>query len=447
MEFSEVKSAAKLENATEILTEKVTSRTQCVSFCVIYSSCKSYNFCGHTWCHLYSDDIHSNFAYFANSTDCVYGGMPRAAVPRCEEKGQVKLVTDDEFPGLCSINEKRQDCSCEPDWLTSELVLNSTHWITKKSKLCTPGSHVYEINCAVERHEHLLLFPDERETFWGAVDFCKNHGAQLYGAIDGSQEQVERLFLIFTRQFWLEVNDVGHEMVWKNARGETLNAELSSVTTENFDPSETRHMLKGYLDDDTGLYLLRDTMFDKTMPFACETIFSELSKWTWEEVLIDTRDQLTIYETRDCFNSSLYSPGCVGHVKRNTTYHWVFSPKSWDEAKLHCETEFDAVLFFGLDGSQEQILFLAQHMEFTSFWVGISDEENEGSFVNLNGQDMHYIGTGLIRFEGVSTGDDTLNWLAFWDTHRLTVEDDTHVIREVAQSEHLNFVCWKTVLY
>ena len=447
MEFSEIKREARLENATIIESFKVTTRSQCMCFCAANTSCKSYNFCGKTVCELSSEDIYSDFVYLGNSTECLYGGMPRESVPRCVERGRVKLITDDKSPGICEINEKRQDCKCGM-WQTTDSESNQTHWITHKFRPCQLGSHIYEVNCSGNpenhRSEQVLLFPEMRLNFWQAVDFCRNRSAQLYGDVDGSRGQVQFLYDLDGRSFWYGVTDIGHEMVWKSFRGETLNSLILPLTYGDVDESTKRHMIRGDFTEERG-YFLKDNLFEAERPFACQLIYSELTQWVLNTTLIDNSSQLTIHETRDCFNSSTLSPGCLGELSREVTYFWVSTAMTWSQAKLHCQTEFEGSLFSDLEGTEEQDLFLAQHMQFGSFWIGITDERTEGSFVNIHGQDMAYIGQNLLRLEFV-TGDDTLNWLAFWDTVRLTSTPGIHVIREVGESDQLNFVCYKTVL-
>ena len=72
--------------------------------------CKSFNFCHGKVCEINKVDILES-----NDTEpdlnCFYVGMRAETMPQCMEDDEVKNITDDTYPGLCQINQKRTDSS------------------------------------------------------------------------------------------------------------------------------------------------------------------------------------------------------------------------------------------------------------------------------------------------------------------------------------------------
>ena len=52
-------------------------------------------------------------------------------------------------------------------------------------------------------------------------------------------------------------------------------------------------------------------------------------------------------------------------------------PKSWFEAQSECE-EYGATLFDNLNGTGAQLQLISQYMNYSQFWLGISDDGHEG---------------------------------------------------------------------
>ena len=63
----------------------------------------------------------NNFEEAFHFVSCEYIGMTRDFVPKCEEKGEEKLITDDDSPGVCQINKKREDAEWG-EWEAPEIV-------------------------------------------------------------------------------------------------------------------------------------------------------------------------------------------------------------------------------------------------------------------------------------------------------------------------------------
>ncbi len=65
----------------------------------------------------------------------------------------------------------------------------------------------------------------------------------------------------------------------------------------------------------------------------------------------------------------------------------MFEAMNWEESKAYCSA-FSAQLFDALDGTEEQLLLLAQHMQGQPYWLGITDDVTEGLWLDSQGQNV-----------------------------------------------------------
>ena len=70
--------------------------------------------------------------------------MTRDFVPTCEEKGKEKLITDDDSPGVCQINKKREDAEWG-EWEAPEIVTG--HNFIERQVFFVPHGRFFTRKC------------------------------------------------------------------------------------------------------------------------------------------------------------------------------------------------------------------------------------------------------------------------------------------------------------
>ena len=266
------------------------------------------------------------------------------------------------------------------------------------------GSHQKHFECPglpTVVFRWIKWFPDQQMTYQNAVDFCRNLGGQLFGDLTGESQQMSEMSEKFGRSFWLGATDKGHEGSWINLRGQDV---TSLILWQNNFPDNSNgsdnylavvRMSQGQVVADD----VPDTD-DLKLPFACQMLFAELTPWKTTETLEVTSTESRLKQERACIRSQLGSSlDCVGPLQRTEVFYWVFESMSWAESKDYCASTFSAQLFDALDGTADQLTFLARHMQGRPYWLGITDEVTEGRWLDFQCQNLN----GLIKWRDLQT--------------------------------------------
>ena len=194
--FSEVQRGVRLLNY--IIQRERSQRIQsCVISCTINPLCLSINFCEPNLCELNSISIHDarTDQHVSDSTFCVFEGMKTTDRANCVEDFDpmsFKNIEDDENPGLCEINRKRLDSEWGPWQEEQKQASNSlTRTFTRN---CSVVAHGGVDGCEGKRKEveqEWMQFHRGRPWAYSSAKYlCESTGMLLWGAIDGSYEQI-----------------------------------------------------------------------------------------------------------------------------------------------------------------------------------------------------------------------------------------------------------------
>ncbi|OLS25484.1 MAG: hypothetical protein HeimC3_14730 [Candidatus Heimdallarchaeota archaeon LC_3] len=90
-----------------------------------------------------------------------------------------------------------------------------------------------------------------------------------------------------------------------------------------------------------------------------------------------------ICESQQSLNDTQLSTGSF-----NSSYYRVFyTPMTWEQAKINCE---DLQMHLVTITSPEENLFLNNLAKYTTIWLGLTDEDNEGKWVWITGELLVY---------------------------------------------------------
>ena len=98
------------------------------------------------------------------------------------------------------------------------------------------------------------------------------------------------------------------------------------------------------------------------------------AEWgTWYHYVdINSKEEWRKVEMRECIGESVHGgytcDGISQHVLEWLAFVW--DTKTWDLAKAHCES-LQGVLFYKLNGTSEQLIFLDERFEGEKFWLGL----------------------------------------------------------------------------
>ena len=140
---------------------------------------------------------------------------------------------------------------------------------------------------------------------------------------------------------------------------------------------------------------------DDNSPGNCQINQKRVDKeWSeWEKEFIDTSEEYKDIDTRHLLSDFAHG-GKKGSNETLRVYHWlklVHITKVWSLAKDDCE-RIGCKLFSDVDGTPEQLNFLAKRFGYWSQWLGIYRTEASS--------------TQWITTDGKSVGDELL----YWDT-------------------------------
>ena len=136
---------------------------------------------------------------------------------------------------------------------------------------------------------------------------------------------------------------------------------------------------------------------DDNSPGNCQINQKRVDKeWSeWEKEFIDTSEEYKDIDTRHLLSDFAHG-GKNGSNETLRVFHWlkiVHLIKMWDEAKDNCE-QMGGKLFSDVDGTPEQLNFLAKRFDYRSQWLGIYRMEASS--------------TQWITTDGKSLGDELL---------------------------------------
>ena len=157
--FEDFSVGQRLKNESEKVLKNTLSKKFCALLCSKNSACLSFNFCGRTTCELNLADIFSIGAILETSSDCVYQGMKREEMPICQVGSYFIDIRDDNHPGTCEVNQKRQDAQWN-EWVEIMEVNNDFEWKRIKSRSC----HL--------RSQRNWTLQEKRDQHFGMVQIC-----------------------------------------------------------------------------------------------------------------------------------------------------------------------------------------------------------------------------------------------------------------------------------
>ena len=136
---------------------------------------------------------------------------------------------------------------------------------------------------------------------------------------------------------------------------------------------------------------------DDTDPGLCQinqkrTDSSEWEEWSETSAVIDTNDEWKRAAYRSCLSEFASHGGilaCNGSSE-NVEEHFTFhrgnnQTKTFDAANSYCMDQ-GGTLFNSFDGKIEQLQFLCGKIALSKFWVGVTDRDEEGTWMTLAGQ-------------------------------------------------------------
>ena len=258
---------------------------------------------------------------------------------------------------------------------------------------CKHSPYKEDLPCYDEPKEKLMEYIEyvkDKKSYFEAVEHCESIGGQLFGDLDGTFEQIEDFAeKLGSTDVWFGVTDWGHEGIWMNLRGETLSLSnlFSAPNPDNANNNE--HFLFFVNETGKGQVLVDSNGYDLGA-FACQMIFSTLTEFSFDSLILNNATHWIMRFTRTCVQSQIGDPpGCAGSLIRITYYHTNLQPLEYDEAVQNCKNS-GSLLFDGFAWSPGKNNHVVAKMGNTDFWVGISDKENEGIWVNQGGQQLVY---------------------------------------------------------
>ena len=209
------------------------SQNGCSMECNRDSKCRCFLFCGRSTCVLLNDDLYSTEdarSNLVNDSSCKYIGMTKPHMPECKEGQDRVKIQNDLHQGQCNIRFKRIDHEWT-EWEHTDNTLDDGNEY-KKYTIFTRKNKINETHGGIprkeedrERYEEVELWLKwvKEELNWDeAIAKCKSYGGQLYGDLDGTEEQLA----LFRKKmgnewYWLGIYTEDHK-TWKKLSGDVI---------------------------------------------------------------------------------------------------------------------------------------------------------------------------------------------------------------------------------
>ena len=382
---------------------KVTTRNQCSFRCTKTAQCRSFNLCHfgiNFLCELNRNEINMAWSIIESHEKCQYVGMKRDSIPRCKE-GSIEInITDDQNSQNCSINLKRIDPSIDHESRRND---TGTDWMRYTKTICNYGAHVSDTICTENTtiHEHYKWIA-EKMGVREAMKNCKDLGGQLLGDFNGSTDQIWFLAAKMNfNDFWVGVNDVEQDGTFRTLRGKMASqVPWFDRKPNNFAGENYVALFAAALDtaNKSNVRVVSDTENPNSqLGSVCQMLYAEWGEWeltSTEQVVISDPIETTVDVhkfTRECVTSyHTVTADCEGEKKKLESYKISNGPLIYSEAEEFC-ISVGGRLFSDLDGTHKQLHMLSQITQFESFWIGISQQVEPGTFRNLKGENVAHL--------------------------------------------------------
>ena len=435
MEYDMTVYDVRLNKSDVLSVETVSSRKQCSMKCNLLPDCQSFVYCNDSNCQLNSNDIYADNTALTHEKGCLYKGMQRNTQPKCLE-GAIERFTVSDVTKYCRI----QNRATLPRWgdvIGVNFDWNGSHIEVKSDRECLFGAHIANTSCdgPSEVVSGLLSAHWQPKGFWDAYRHCQELNSQLFGDVLGNLEVLEVILdSLDVDEYWLGVSDWEQESVFRNFRGQNVTGHLPWFDSQPGNEDRDEHYVAVKKVEGSSHALCFDQKYTELKPFVCQLMFASLTDWKDQAKVEVYEDKTVLVQTKECQISAMgknTSRNCEGATGRNVTYLWGRNKMSFSDAKDHCR-QLEATHFDGLNGSVEQMLFLGQHVV-DQVWMGVQDEEEEGKYVNMQGQDVE----SLKWHPAIlwSNGEPMAAYKSFQDfllarLDRLSVKPDGRIIQD-----------------
>ncbi|XP_075240157.1 uncharacterized protein LOC142335509 [Convolutriloba macropyga] len=208
--------------------------------------CKSFNFCHNKLCQINFLGVHeitvsSGDGVWISSISCIYVGMVKTFVPKCEQLGiDVDVKNDTLDPNICQINPKRADCQILEPW-RQFLIDTESEWIFYSERKVSESFYGGLDNCEYLKIEEWFLWIAQEMTFEDAKNHCQSIGGQHFGDINGTDEQYRLLLEKQNYQnFWLGISDRDTRDVYMSLNGNDVTSFIRWAGQTSGSPEPSR---------------------------------------------------------------------------------------------------------------------------------------------------------------------------------------------------------------
>ena len=160
--------------------------------------------------------------------------------------------------------------------------------------------------------------------------------------------------------------------------------------------------------------------------------------WSSSVSLIAATEEYRIYYKSICMSEAFHGGKHCSHIdKIDEQILWRSESATWFGAQTECES-LGGHLFDSLKGSRAQLQLLSQYLNYSLFWLGISDEKHEGVWTNMRGEDM----TEFIFWRlSQPDGGTRQNYLNFDGTNLISNPDNVNCFNDVGPLATYKFPC------
>ena len=194
-------------------------------------------FCGRSTCVLLHEDLYSTEdaeSYLLDDSLCKYVGMYKSEMPKCKDGQTMISIQDDFYKGHCKVKSKRVDREWTEWEHTGERIEDGLDDY-KKFKVFTRKIKIHEAHGgktgnddreSYEEVELWLKWVREKLNWEESIARCATYGGQLYGDLDGTEEQLAWFRGKFNDDtfYWLGIYTEDHK-TWKKLSGGVISGD------------------------------------------------------------------------------------------------------------------------------------------------------------------------------------------------------------------------------